>query len=512
MKTIKTIFLIPVVFLMLGLGSCSEDFIDVPPLGLVSDASFDPVSAVTSCYNIMGNHNNRWSDWRILILGDVLSDDSWKGGSSQTDQIDIYQMSIFATIPSNRIPMDIWNLYYQRIFRFNWAITNLGNQNQDSPLIQRLTAEVRYLRAMHYFWLLRSFGEVPLVDRPLGINEHNKTRDSKEMVYSFVENELLEVISVLPAKSEYQLRDLGRATKGSAQALLAKVYLYQNKYSEAFQQAEILINSGEYSLQPDYADIFTRAAEHGVESIFEITFAENDQFSNPSYHSIAQRSRNIFGGWGLNCPTMDLLNAFEPGDPRIIHTFTFNGDVTEGQEHDNTGYDNPDLMHNRKAFKPRSLQGNSANDGENFRVMRFAEVLLIYAEAANELGQTQQALDALNQIRERARNSSKTDRHRTFINYDFSTDNESLPEITTTDQSQLRQLIWKERRVELALEGDRFYDLVRQGRAGDVLRSFSEVYNTDKGSNFRDGVHERFPVPQDEIDRTNGMIQQNSGY
>lgn len=492
--------------------SCSDDFLDVPPLGLVSDANFDPVMAVTSCYNIMGNHQNRWSDWRILILGDALSDDAWKGGSSQTDQIDIYQMNIFATIPSNVIPRDVWSMYYRRIFRFNWAIQNLERLDQQVPLHSRLIGEVKFLRAIHYFWLVRSFGPVPLVEEPLSSDQHNKVRLSEEEIYAFIERELQEAMELLPKKSEYQSRDLGRATKGSAQGFLAKVYLYQRKWAEAMQHAGDIINSGEYQLEPNFGNIFTREAQHGVESLFEITFAENDQLSNPTYHFIAQRSRNLFGGWGLNCPTKDLLDAFEPGDPRTVHTFTFHGDITEGQEHNHAGYDNPDMMHNMKAFKPRSLQGNSANDGENVRVLRYAEILLIYAEAANELGQSSEALNKLNMVRERARNSSTTDRYRTFINFELATPETVLPEITEADQSRLRDKIWHERRVELALEGDRFYDLVRQGRAGDVLRAFAQKYSTDKGSNFRDGVHERFPVPQDEIDRTNGLIIQNNGY
>jgi starch-binding outer membrane protein, SusD/RagB family len=179
---IKSLFISVIMFA----GSCSEDFIDVPPLGLLSDANFDPVPAVTSCYNIMGNYDNRWSDWRILITGDVLSDDAWKGGSSQTDQIDLHQMNIFATIPSNIIVRDHWALYYRRIFRFNWAIHNLERLDQSNELISRLTGEVKYLRAMHYFWLSRIFGEIPLIDRPLTPNDHNQTRQPMSEVYSFI--------------------------------------------------------------------------------------------------------------------------------------------------------------------------------------------------------------------------------------------------------------------------------------------------------------------------------------
>ena len=512
MKTIKYIFSTILITVFMGLGSCSEDFIDVPPLGLASDANFDPVAAVTSAYNIMGNFNNRWSDWRILITGDVLSDDAWKGGSNANDQIDIARMNQFATLPSNVIVRDHWNLFYQRIFRFNWAITNINNLQPQSDLLRRLQGEVKFLRALHYFYLVRIFGDVPLIERPLGINERDLTRESKANVYAFIERELLEAMEMLPLKSQYRVADLGRATKGSAQGLLSKVYLYQGKFQEAFQHSEAVINSGEYRLTPDFADIFIRANQHGPESVFEVTFAENDQRSNPSYHAIAQRSRNLFSGWGLNGPTKDLLNAYEPGDPRIIHTFTFHGDISEGQAHNNAGYDNPDEMHSRKAFKPRSLIGHSANDGENFRVLRYAEILLINAEAANEIGQQQTALNRLNMVRERARNSSLTDRHRSFINYEMANPAVRVPDVQEMDQTVLRNLIWRERRLELALEGDRFYDLVRQGRAGEVLRAFSARYNVDKGSGFVDGVHERFPIPQDEIDRTGGLIQQNPGY
>jgi len=512
MKAIKNIFSICLITVFMGLGSCSEDFIDVPPLGLASDANFNPTAAVTSCYNIMGNFNNRWSDWRIIITGDVLSDDTWKGGSNPNDQIDIARMNTFATLPSNVIVRDHWNLFYQRIFRFNWAITNLQNLEPQSDLLIRYQGEVKFLRALHYFYLVRSFGDVPLVDRPLGINERDLIRTPKAAVYEFIERELLEAIGMLPLKSQYRSVDLGRVTRGSAQGLLSKIYLYQGKYNAAFQMSDALINSGEYRLTADFANIFTRANQHGPESVFEITFAENPQQSNPTFHAIAQRSRNAFSGWGLNGPTKDLLNAYEPGDPRIIHTFTFNGDISEGQVHNNSGYDNPDEMHSRKAFKPRSRIGLSANDGENIRVMRYAEILLINAEAANEIGQTQTALNRLNMVRERARNSSITDRDRSFINYQLANPAIRVPDVIETDPAALRNLIWRERRLELALEGDRFYDLARQGRAGDVLRAFAARYNVEKGRGFVDGVHERFPIPQDEIDRTGGMIQQNPGY
>lgn len=513
-KIIKNIFII---IALIG-ASCSEDFIDVPPLGQLTSESFEPIPAVMACYNSLSPYEDRWANWEIVLWGDICSDDAWKGGSNEADQPDFLEMMYFTTVPSNGLVYDHWRLYYKHIGRFNTTHFGLQNMDIDENLKKQLLAEVKYLRADHYFKLTITFGDIPLVLEPPQEYEIDKT--PRAGVFTYLEEDLQYCTEYLPKKSGQPLSERGRATWGAAMALLTKVYLWQGKWAEAETTAEELINSQEYDLEPDFADIFKEEHEHGIESIWEINYASNPEGTNAAYYAVAQRPRQSWGGWGLNNPTTDLLAEYEEGDPRIIWTFLFTGDVTEGETFDFTQWQNKSLMQSRKVWVPVSMlpeEGNST--ATNQRVIRFADVLLMYAEAANENGHPDKALSALNKVRNRARNSGLTDPNRESINYEgfgvtdpgtFS--GSRLPGITTTDKNQLRQAIWHERRCELAMEGHRFFDLVRQGRAGQVMRAFSAAYDTDKGKYFEDGVHEVFPIPQNEIDKTKGNLKQNPGY
>ncbi|MFV0483620.1 MAG: RagB/SusD family nutrient uptake outer membrane protein [Bacteroidales bacterium] len=308
-----------------------------------------------------------------------------------------------------------------------------------------------------------------------------------------------------------------RATKGAAQTLLAKAYLYQKKFSECEAVSGEVINSGDYTLTPDYKDIWSGESEHiDNGTIFDIVYTSSDIGRHIAYWAVSQRSRN-WKGWGLNCPSADLLSEFEqePGDPRIIWTFQFNGDISEGRVVNNEGYDNPDLMHCRKAWNALSKDPANGNFGKNFKVLRYADVLLMYAEAANENGNSAGALEKLNMVRKRARESSVTDPEREFINYtlpDLPTD-QRVPDVATGDKDELRNAIWHERRLEFATEGNRFFELVRQGRAGEVMRSYeSRGGKQGYGRNFDDEKNVRWPIPQVDIDQTLGVLTQNPKY
>ncbi|MBN1131170.1 MAG: RagB/SusD family nutrient uptake outer membrane protein, partial [Chitinispirillaceae bacterium] len=290
----------------------------------------------------------------------------------------------------------------------------------------------------------------------------------------------------LPEKSGYASSDLGRATKGAANALLAKAHIFQSEWSQALDRAARVIDSKEYGLEPNYADNFKLSHENGIESVFEIqhleisTSAYGDE-NEGQETSIYQGSRNatFFTGWGFNCPTQDFVDEFEQNDPRLKATVVFDGDIIYENTPVHQRADNsmsPTKMGARKyMLEYQATAPNISNAPANWRSIRFADVLLFHAEAANETGDAPTALGSLNKVRQRV----------------------SMPAVTATDQDELRQAIYHERRVELGLEGHRFYDLVRQGRAAEVL--------ADNG--FVEGKHEYFPLPQLELDVCDKLVQ-----
>jgi starch-binding outer membrane protein, SusD/RagB family len=319
---------------------------------------------------------------------------------------------------------------------------------------------------------------------PAGTQEDPETlnvpRSSREEVYAQIIQDLTEASQVLPGT--YPPSERGRATRGAALGMLAKVHLYQRNWSEVVNLANQVEDLG-YNLVPDYYSIFRISGENNIESLFEIeaqTIPGNCAASNSQWAEV-QGVRGQFG-WGFVEPTEDLVNAFEGGDKRLEATILFRGETTREGDVINPNAPNP--RYNKKAYVP-SFVTRECEYGrdQNVRILRFAEVLLLRAEAANELGDTEQALSDLNRVRTRA----------------------GLSAIQAASQEQLRQRIWQERRVELALEnGDRFFDLVRQGRAAEVLQA--------QGKQFQTGKNEVMPIPQQQIILSGGTLTQNPGY
>jgi hypothetical protein len=361
-------------------------------------------------------------------------------------------------------------------------------------LINRYTGEARFLRALFYFDLVRAWGGVPIVaelNPPLTL-----PRNSKEDVYAFIESDLLEAIDLLPEKTAYAAGDLGRASKGAAKALLAKVYLFQQNYYDAETYLMEVINSGIYHLEPVFTDANSEAGEHGDESVFEIGALGVEAEPGDQYGNVQGVRGTPNRGWGFNRPAMDLRdNVFESGDPRWSGTIIELGDVIDGIEilgdgptPDETLDDLGNVIeiecYNRKVWTPGETVPTQF--GHNRRILRYADVLLMAAEVLNENNNPAGALMYLNMVRERAREGNTS----------------ILPDVTTTDQSELRELILLERRRELALEGHRFWDLVRTGKAFEALGPLG----------FVQGKHELFPIPQTEIDISQGTLTQNPNW
>ena len=482
LNNIKNIRLWACMLLFL-LPACSEDFLDVDPQGQRKTEDFfvtaeDAIKSVTACYG----HLNTWkiNGFAHLALTSISSDDADKG-SVPGDGSFLNEYDNFTFTSTQFVLDEYWTGQYAGINLCNQSIENIPTIQMDPGLKSRLIAEAKFIRAYHYFNLVRAFGDVPKVDHlPVTPEELNPERAPKDEIYILIEQDLNEAISILPVS--YGSENTGRATKGAALAMMAKVKMYQEDWAEVLSLTEQVM-AMPYALVNDYYQVFRVTNENNSESIFEVQAQANpNDCGAMSQYSEVQAVRNQFG-WGFNVPSIDLENAYEPGDKRKEATLLKRGETTpEGDVIISTA---PNPMYNQKVYVPASWPnpcGYGYGRDKNRIVLRLGEIYLIHAEAANELGQTAKALTSLNRIRTRA----------------------GLAPVTTTEQNQLRMAIWKERRAELAMEDDRFFDLVRQGRAGEVLRAL--------GKNFVDGKNEVFAIPQRQIDLSGGKLSQNPGY
>lgn len=474
---------------------------------------------VNGCYTpLMWEFNQTYfPEW---FIGDVVSDDALKGGQSISDMSDVYDLENFKTQDNNGVLLQYYRAQYQGIGRCNLVIQDVSTMALDAKMTQklkdRLVGEAKFLRAMYYFRLVRIFGGVPKVDFVVPNDGWKQPRASADSIYALIYRDLTQAIPVLYKKSEYAATDLGRATKGAAQALLMKAYLYNKKYDLVKTLGDELIAANSYSLQSDYSKNFTLAGENGSESVFEIQymndptsdFGDGNGFSRGTYSVVLTRSRNpIAGGWGFNKPTQNLYDEFETGDPRRDATIYNPSDaqivnpveeIYLGDRYLNKKYAmiNPD-----ESYAPL----NHPTRGEiNNKVIRYADVLLMYAEACCELGDATsltKAKGALELVRNRARNGN----------------NAILPAFPygsySDNQADLRTAIRHERRVELAMEGHRWFDLVRWGVAAEVMNAYRDKETDGVKTNmltFQKGKHELFPIPAIELN-LNPMTQ-NTGY
>ena len=468
-----------VIYLMLGaalLAGCSEDFLDVDSRDQIAaedrDDNVTPEQFVNGIYGML----TEW-DYAFSYLGitEMISDNADKGSSPSdtgTDKLDLDQLQFTSSTGSFGA---MWKNWYKAIGRATYAIEYTQSYGlTDETYKNRLIGEAEFLRAFHYFYLVRGWGDVPLQHIDL------VQRAPKADVYAYIEQDLLDAIQKLPAKSGYASKDLGRATKGAAQALLAKVYLYQGKWQQAYDMSNTVITSGEYGLESDYAVLWRASSENGTESIFEVQARGEVVAHGVQQYSETQGARGTSGwGWGFNTPSQNLLDAYNAeGDAiRRDATIIFAGETLWDGRVVSASVENP--MYNEKAY---SSANAGAGDGDkNIRVLRLAEIYLIKAEAANELGNGSEALAALNLVRTRV----------------------NLAPSTAAAGTDLRNAIWKERRLELAFEHDRWFDLIRTGQAPAAMAA--------AGKTFIVGTHELFPIPYNQLIQTPNMTQ-NPGY
>ncbi|OUJ74106.1 RagB/SusD family nutrient uptake outer membrane protein [Hymenobacter crusticola] len=468
--------------LTLGLSVSCSDFLNVQPQGQPVVAEFfknqsDAAAAVSSCYAKLREYNLVAFNW--LSVTTLPSDDADKGSvPGDGDYLNDYSFFRFTATAGSA--EGYWLGQYQQVLLCNQVILNVPNIDMEASLRSRYVAEVQFLRALAYFNLVRAYGGVPLYTKPaVTIEEQNIPRASREEVYALIISDLTAAAGVLPVS--YPNSDVGRVTKGAALSLLAKAQLYQKNYTASLAASDQVLTLG-YSLVPDFYRMFRIEGENGPESIFEVqctSLPGNCDVAN-SYWAEAQMARPQLG-WGFCTPSADLAAAFEPGDKRKLGTIMERGTTTP--DGDSIYTSNSNERYNMKAYVPNSVDKSCGyGRDQNIRVLRFGEVLLLNAEAANELGQTAKALATVNRVRARAGLTALS---------------------SSLSQEQLRQAIWQERRVELALEyGDRYFDLVRQGRAATVLKS----------RGFVAGKSEVFPIPLSQIQLSGGKLTQNPGY
>ena len=316
--------------------------------------------------------------------------------------------------------------------------------------------------------------------------------------YAFIEQDLQFAATNLPAS--WDPKFISRTTRGAANGILAKVYLTQHKWAEAMNAANAVMTSGQYDLSTPYTKIFSEEGENGKESVLEIqgTASSTESTANGIQYANIQgvRGSGTFDmGWGWNTPSTQLEAAYEAGDPRKDRTilYTAAGSKSLYGEDIPTGLPNP--RYNNKVYTNptyRSLYNSRMGYWMNVRILRYADVVLMYAEAANEVGGAQNiasAVTALNSVRARARNGNAA----------------ILPDVVTTDQAIAREAIRHERRIELAMEHDRFFDLVRWGISQDAMTAAGKP-------NFSAGRDNLLPIPQAQIDLSKGILTQNPGY
>jgi len=474
-------------------ASC-EKFLDLNPLYTQDAENYfetpvDYERALTGAYDLLQ------SSFITVWIGEIASDNSIAGGESVTDTEGLHEIENMTHDAVNNEIRNIFRWNYAGLTRANYLLENRNKIDFDGKA--NIIAQAEFLRAYYYFELVKYFGDVPLVvDKRLGAEEVTELeRTPKEEVYAQIEADLRAAEPAL----EWTVSQKGRITKGACLSLLGKVLLYQNKFDAASIVLDRVITEGPYQLITDYTELFSVANEGNSETVFDVEYsgAEGGGYgcliclegnAAPGFHGIRQYNGPVYGdGNSYNLPTEKLYNSFAPGDLRrdasvldidaYIAAQPNASDITYakgGGGH--TGYYNNKYI---KRLGEIGLPDNDLTSPVNYRVIRYADVLLMAAEAHNRANVPNDATAKiyLNEVRDRV----------------------NMPQITSSG-TQLTEDIWTERNFELSGEGHRFFDLVRTGKAATEIE------------NFIPGKHELFPIPLVEIDLAGGNWSQNPNY
>lgn len=484
----KITYICIALFSVLAIPAC-EKFLDLDP-PYVQDAENyfqtpeDYANALVGAYDLLqGSFLSVW-------IGEIASDNTIAGGESVTDTEGLHEIDAMTHGGDNTELLNVWRWNYTGVARANYIMEFKDNIEFEGK--DKIIAQARFLRAFYYFELVKFFGDVPLViDKRIGVDEVTEIeRAPRSEVYAQIEEDLLAaapLLDVIPATK-------GEASQGAALSLLGKAYLYQGKYGEAAATLQQVIDAGTYGLIENFNDMFTVANEGHIETIFDVEYTglEGGSYgcliclegnAGPGFQGIRQYNGPVYGdGNSYNLPTQSLYDAFDPSDPRRdatvldIEAFIAAQPDPESITYaigagGHTGY------YNNKYIKRQGeigLPDNDLTSPVNYKVIRYADVLLMAAEALYQTGNTSTAQEYVNQVRERA----------------------GMPAIVLSGVED----IWNERRLELSCEGHRFFDLVRTNQAATFIEGFQVNKN------------ELFPLPQIEIDLSGGNWEQNPGY
>lgn len=495
----KKILSILLMLTFVTLASCS-DFLDKAPTDAV-----DPESEVTdgvaealttACYKSLQSSN--LYNQRIWCL-DIIAGNSEVGAGGGTDGLETVQASNFTTLSDNGYALYVWRSPWVGIGRCNIVLNNLPGANVTESLKNRCMGEAYFLRAHYYYILVRLYGGVPLRLKPYVAGESTAiARNTKDEVYAQIISDCKNAIELLPTKSEYAAEDKGRACKDAALTMLADIYLTlapdnADYYGEVVKLCDEVTALG-YDLSTcSYADNFDPLKNNQAESIFEVQYSGNTKFdfwgadTQSSWRSTFMGPRNsgmVAGAYGWNQPTQEFVDQYEEGDKRKDVTILYDGcepfnSIEYKKTWSYTGYNV------RKFLVSKDIAKESVNDPSNFVVYRYADVLLKKAEALNEQGLTSQAATPLNIVRKRA----------------------GLADVQTTlSKEDMRGKIIHERRMELAFEGHRWFDMIRINK-GEYALSF--LKSIGKSNVTKERL--LLPIPQTEMD-SNTQMTQNPGY
>lgn len=534
--------IVAIIAVSLGLFSC-EDFIEHDERGTQNLDNYFVTDA--ECQEFVNDLYKRaflHYDWYQLIAArlanETATDDAWMGNTGQT-AADFEPAAQYLITP-NRMGYltSLFKTRYENIMSCNIAINSIPTSPISEGQKEQYVGEALFLRAYNYLELVLNFGDVPLILNVLSSNEMDKERDSKEVIYRQIESDLKTALHKV--KTSYGDSDKGRASKWACTALLARVSLYQSKWEDAYHYADTTIVNSGHRLEPEYINIWSVNNPNGVESIIESqTSSESDkQLGNQLCTFTGARGEkkenfpsnstdDVMDGWGWCTPTSDLENCYlsEGDDIRRRSTITRYGEAAYGDEELNPTHIF-DLTQNksgriiRKYYLPvatrRMLVNKQMNAPLNTPIIRLAEMYLTRAEAAYYLNKPAEAMDDVDLIRARVK---------------------LAPKKGTLSGTDVLYAIWKERRMELAFEGLRLFDIRRQidpktnqpvinglmGPEGSFVlyntQQSTDEYETsnkkelqDKGTNFDPKKHLVWPIPQSEIDRSSGKITQNPNY
>lgn len=497
MKSIKIFNII--LASLLTLSSCSDDFLDKTPKNTVDpNTSINDSAAVAmanACYRTLQSSN--MYNQRLWTL-DIVAGNSIVGAGGGTDGLETVQAANFTTNSDNGMALYMWRSPWVGIGQCNILIHALEGKDVDA-IQKRCLGEAYFLRAHYYYVLVRLYGGVPIRTEPFEPGKSTAiARSSAEDVYSLIHSDCQKAIEMLSAKSEYDDKNVGRACKDAAMTMMADMYLtLAPDHKEYYQHVANLCDSVTalgYDLSKcDFSENFNALVNNGPESIFEVQFSGNTEYdfwgNNPqsSWLSTFMGPRNsnfVAGGYGWNQPTEEFMGQWEEGDKRKDLTVFYEGCPDyEGNEYkasySYTGYNV------RKFLVSKTISPDYNTSPANFVVYRYADVLLMKAEALNEMGQTAAAAEPLNIVRRRA----------------------GLPDVSSgLSQDEMREKIIHERRMELAFEGHRWFDMIRLDHGNYAIQFLKSIGKSNVNKNRL-----LFPIPQTEMD-ANPLMTQNPGY